>query len=66
MDWEAKEMDKIPVEVLEAVKKAAPEGRLTCAAAHELAKKLGVDPCLIGQAANATKVKIKKCQLGCF
>ncbi len=59
-------MDEIPVRVLEAVKEAAPEGRISCADAHELAKRLGVELLLIGKAADELKIKIKNCQLGCF
>lgn len=59
-------MDKLPEKVLEAVKNAANEGKLTCAEANALAEKLGVEPLLIGKAANELKIKIKSCQLGCF
>ena len=59
-------MEKIPENVLQAVKKAAPEGRLSCAEAHSLAKALEVDFIIIGQAADELKIKIKNCQLGCF
>ncbi|PKM83441.1 MAG: hypothetical protein CVU89_00945 [Firmicutes bacterium HGW-Firmicutes-14] len=59
-------MDKISPEILEAVKEAAPEGRLSCAAAHDLAEKLKVDPLIIGKAADELKIKIKNCRLGCF
>ena len=59
-------MDKIPEKVLQAVKEAAPEARLSCADAHALAEKLGVEPAVIGQAADELKIKIKNCRLGCF
>jgi len=59
-------MDKIPEKVLAAVKAAAPEGRLNCADAHELAGKLGVEFLMIGKAADELKIRIKNCQLGCF
>lgn len=59
-------MDKIPEKVLEAVKAAAPEGRLSCADAHALAEKLEVELLLIGRAADELNLRIKKCQLGCF
>ncbi len=59
-------MDKIPNKVLDAVKAAAPEGRITCEAAHALAKELGVELLLIGKAADELNVRIKQCQLGCF
>lgn len=57
---------EIPVEVREAVKAAAPEGRLSCAKAHELAATLDVPLLVVGQAADALGVKIVSCQLGCF
>ncbi|WP_418791663.1 hypothetical protein [Phosphitispora sp. TUW77] len=59
-------MDMIPDKVLEAVKDAAPEGRLSCADAHALAKRLDVELLIIGKAADELKIKIKSCQLGCF
>jgi len=59
-------MDKIPENILKAVKDAAPEGRISCADARALAEKLGVDLILIGRAADELKIKIKNCQLGCF
>jgi hypothetical protein len=52
--------------VREAVLKAAPEGRITCPAARELADRLGVDPSVIGEACNQLRIKIKGCALGCF
>lgn len=52
--------------VLEAVKKAAPDGRLTCAAARALAVRVGVRPQVIGAACDELKIKIKGCELGCF
>lgn len=62
----AKPVAEIPVEVREAVKAAAPEGRLSCAKAHELAARLDVPLLVVGQAADALGVKIVSCQLGCF
>jgi len=59
-------VDKISEKVLEAVKLAAPEGRISCADAHALARKLGVELILIGKAADELKIKIRNCQLGCF
>ena len=48
------------------VRDAAKDGRLPCAAAFELARKNGVSPKEIGDAANRVGVKIAACQLGCF
>lgn len=52
--------------VLEAVRQAAPDGRITCAQARQLAAKLGVRPRAVGTACNELKVKLKGCELGCF
>lgn len=55
-------------EILKAVEEAAAshEGQLPCAVAQDLARKLGVPMISIGEAANELKIKISKCQLGCF
>jgi hypothetical protein len=52
--------------VLEALKKNAAEGWISCATARGLAEELGVEPIVIGQACNLLKIKIKSCVLGCF
>uniref|UniRef100_A0A7C2I1M2 Uncharacterized protein n=1 Tax=Ammonifex degensii TaxID=42838 RepID=A0A7C2I1M2_9THEO len=57
---------EVPAEVLDAVRRAAPEKRITCARAHELAGELKVPVRLIGAACEALGIKIKECQLGCF
>lgn len=55
-------------EVLKAVEEAAAshKGKLPCAVAQDLARKLGVPMLTIGEAANELKIKITRCQLGCF
>lgn len=50
----------------EAVKKAAPNNRINCAAAMALANKFSVPPRLVGETADRLAIKISKCQLGCF
>lgn len=45
---------------------ALVEGRLSCSAAHRLAAEYEIDLAEIGQIANELKIKINKCQLGCF
>jgi hypothetical protein len=52
--------------VREAVLNAAPDGRIACSAARELADSLGVDPGVIGAACNQLRIKINSCALGCF
>jgi hypothetical protein len=59
-------MSEIAPEVLEAVKKAAKEGRISCTAARKLAEELKVPVRAIGDAANELSIKIKSCELGCF
>ncbi|MDH7478530.1 MAG: hypothetical protein QHH02_00795 [Syntrophomonadaceae bacterium] len=52
--------------VAEALKQAAPDGKITCTVARRLAERLQVSPMVIGQACNELKIKIKACELGCF
>lgn len=42
------------------------DGKLPCAVAFQIAKKLGVAPKAVGDTANEIDVKIATCQLGCF
>jgi hypothetical protein len=42
------------------------DGRLPCAEAFKIAKKLKVAPRQVGDAANELDIKIANCQLGCF
>ena len=41
-------------------------GKLPCAVAFSIAKKLKVSPRQVGDAANELRIKIATCQLGCF
>jgi hypothetical protein len=42
------------------------DGKLPCAVALGIAKKLKVSPRQVGDTANKLNIKIKNCQLGCF
>ena len=57
---------EIEPEVLAKVKESAPEGKITCSRARELAEQLKVPPAIIGKACNALEIRIKACELGCF
>ncbi len=59
-------MAKVTAEIINEVKKSTIDNRLSCAKAHEIAEKLEVPLTVVGQAAEELKVKISKCQLGCF
>ena len=41
-------------------------GKLPCAVAFKIAKKLKVSPRQVGDTASKLNIKIKSCQLGCF
>lgn len=57
---------EVPAEVLEALRRTAPEKRITCARAHQLAAELKVPLRIIGAACDSLGIKIRECQLGCF
>ena len=42
------------------------DGKLPCAVAFGIAKKLKVSPRQVGDTASKLNIKIKSCQLGCF
>jgi hypothetical protein len=46
--------------------KASRENRIPCASALALAKALGIPAAEVGKTANKLKIRISKCQLGCF
>ena len=48
------------------IKAAAPEGKISCAAAMRLAEELIISRQDMGKILNELKIKIKHCQLGCF
>lgn len=53
-------------ELKEEMLKKAIDGRISCAAARQMAEKLGLPYKEVGAAANELGIKIKDCQLGCF
>ncbi len=59
----SRHMNKILEEELEA---SLVDGRLSCAVAFKIARKLKVTPRQVGEAANKLNIKIGSCQLGCF
>ena len=60
------EEGSVSQDVLDKVKKAAADGRLTCPEARRIADEAGVAPKEVGQACNELKIKISGCALGCF
>ncbi len=49
-----------------ALNARAKDGRIACAAALDLAKRLGLRPEEVGRACDRLGLKIVACQLGCF
>ncbi len=58
-----KQRDKAIAALLE---EKAEDGRLNCADAHRIAKKLGVTPDQIGVQADLAELRISRCQMGLF
>ena len=52
--------------IAEAVRVAAPDGRVSCAAAHRIAADLDVRPSEVGRTLDLLEFRIAKCQLGLF
>jgi hypothetical protein len=58
-------MDKL--EQLKAVLKSrAEDNRITCKIALETATQFDVSPAVVGKTLNQLKIKLTRCQLGCF
>lgn len=53
-------------EIEEEVKASLVDGKLPCAVAFMIAKKLNVTAKEVGDSANGLDIKIANCQLGCF
>ncbi len=53
-------------QIAEALLQEAEDKKISCEQALALAERLGVEPRLIGEAADAQQVKIVECQLHCF
>ncbi len=52
--------------LIEKLKQIAPQGRISCSEARELAAQLNVNLSEVGKACDAAKIKIQACELGCF
>jgi len=50
----------------EEMRASLVNGKLPCAVAFKIARKLKVSPKQVGNAANRLNIKISSCQLGCF
>jgi len=48
------------------IRVAAPEGKIPCAQAFQLAEECGLSRRRLGELLNELEIKIVQCQLGCF
>jgi LAO/AO transport system kinase len=48
------------------IRKKAREGRINCSLLRKIAEEAGVSYRLAGNAADNLKIKIRKCDFGCF
>ena len=62
-DGSIEQMDRTLEEELEA---SLVNGKLPCAVAFKIARKLKVTPREVGDTANKLNIRIANCQLGCF
>lgn len=53
-------------EIIEKIKELAPQGRISCADARQLAEKLNLESAQVGKACDEAKIKVCGCELGCF
>jgi hypothetical protein len=57
---------EVEVKLSDRLADSAEGNKITCAAAHELARELKVVPMAVAEAMNVKGMKIRDCQLGCF
>jgi hypothetical protein len=53
-------------QVVEKIKAATKDGRISCTQALGIARDMNVSPKEVGDLLNEMKIKIHSCQLGCF
>ena len=58
--------DDIAKVLEDEMRESLVNGKLPCAVAFQIARKLKVSPKQVGDAANRLSIKIASCQLGCF
>lgn len=59
-------MEKTQEKLAETIRNSLVDGKLPCAVAFRIARELDVSVREVGKAASQMKIKIARCQLGCF
>jgi hypothetical protein len=66
MDFKRKREEWMTVNLEEKLRKITVDGRISCAAAHEFAKREKLELKKMKPLMDALGIKLKDCQLGCF
>ena len=59
-------MENVPDDLEDAIREKLINGKLNCASAWEVAKKLNIPKMHVSSACEKLGIKIKSCQLGAF
>lgn len=59
-------MEDVTQKIRDELLKAATEGFIDCGQALAIARKLGVDPKIVGTACNLLHIRVRSCSLGLF
>jgi len=59
-------MEDVAQEIKDELLKAAVDGFIDCGRALAIARKLDVDPKVVGAACNLLHIKVRSCSLGLF
>lgn len=59
-------LEEVPPKLKKAVEESLVEGRLPCASAWEIAKRLRLSRVTVASACETLKIRISRCQLGAF
>jgi len=59
-------LEEVPPELEEEIRRHSREGKLICAKAWAIARKLNLSKLEVSRAAESLGIRITECQLGCF
>jgi hypothetical protein len=64
--WNGQDQGLVNLPIVEQIEAILVAGPFTCYAAFDIARRMKIRPCKVGEAANKSRFKIRDCQLGCF
>jgi len=53
-------------EIRNRIREASRDGRVECRVLLDMARETGADPAELGRLCNEMRIRIRRCQLGCF